>query len=53
VIWMEGGGGRTLWAIPSEQLVVLRLGRQSKDWDASYLPNTLLRGTRGGATATP
>ncbi len=44
VIWMEGGGGRTLWAVPSEQLVILRLGRQSANWDASYLPNTLLRG---------
>ena len=50
VIWMEGGGGRTLWAIPSEQLVILRLGRQSKDWDASYLPNTLLRSLRNQNT---
>lgn len=44
VIWMEGGGGRTVWAIPSQQLVILRLGRASKDWDASRLPNLLLRG---------
>ncbi len=44
VIWMEGGGGRTVWAIPSQQLVIVRLGRASKDWDASMLPNLLLRG---------
>lgn len=44
VIWMEGGGGRTVWAIPSQQLVIVRLGRASKDWDASVLPNLLLRG---------
>ena len=44
VIWMEGGGGRTVWAIPSQQLVIVRLGRASKDWDASKLPNLLLRG---------
>jgi CubicO group peptidase (beta-lactamase class C family) len=44
VIWMEGGGGRTIWAIPSQQLVIVRLGRASKDWDASVLPNLLLRG---------
>lgn len=43
VIWMEGGGGRTVWAIPSQQLVIVRLGRASKDWDASVLPNLLLR----------
>ena len=44
VIWMEGGGGRTVWAIPSQQLVIVRLGRASKGWDASRLPNLLLRG---------
>lgn len=44
VIWMEGGGGRTVWAIPSQQLVIVRLGRAAKDWDASKLPNLLLRG---------
>lgn len=44
VIWMEGGGGRTVWAVPSRQLVIVRLGRASKDWDASKLPNLLLRG---------
>ncbi len=44
VIWMEGGGGRTVWAIPSQQLVIVRLGRASNDWDASRLPNLLLRG---------
>lgn len=46
VVWMEGGGGRTIWAIPSERLVILRLGRGSPGWDASVLPNTLLRGIR-------
>ena len=44
VIWMEGGGGRTIWAVPSQQLVIVRLGRTSKTWDGSVLPNTLLRG---------
>ena len=46
VIWMEGGGGRTIWAIPSRQLVIVRLGRASKSWDASVLPNTLIRGLK-------
>lgn len=43
-IWMEGGGGRTVWAIPSRELVIVRLGRQSKGWDGSVLPNTLVGG---------
>jgi CubicO group peptidase (beta-lactamase class C family) len=46
VLWMEGGGGRTIWAIPSKQLVIVRLGRASKTWDGSVLPNTIYRGLR-------
>ncbi len=46
VVWMEGGGGRTIWAVPAEQLVIVRLGRAARGWDASVLPNTLLRGLR-------
>lgn len=42
VIWMEGGGGRTIWAIPAESLVIVRLGRGSPDWDGSVLPNLLV-----------
>lgn len=44
VLWMEGGGGRTIWAFPDEQLVIVRLGRASPDWDASMIPNLILRG---------
>jgi CubicO group peptidase (beta-lactamase class C family) len=44
VVWMEGGGGRSIWAVPSRQLVIVRLGRASPGWDASVLPNTILRG---------
>jgi CubicO group peptidase (beta-lactamase class C family) len=51
VVWMEGGGGRSLWAIPSQQLVILRLGRASAAWDGSVLPNTILRGLRAAPPA--
>lgn len=51
ILWMEGGGGRTVWAIPSEELVIVRLGRASPTWDAAVLPNTLLRGLRAPARA--
>lgn len=43
-IWMEGGGGRTIWAIPSRQLVIVRLGRASTDWDGSKLVNLIVGG---------
>ncbi len=46
VIWMEGSGGRSVWAIPSLQLVIVRLGHDSPQWDASMLPNTIVRGLR-------
>jgi CubicO group peptidase (beta-lactamase class C family) len=46
VIWMEGGGGRTVWAIPSRELLIVRLGRAAPGWDASALPNMILRGLR-------
>jgi CubicO group peptidase (beta-lactamase class C family) len=51
ILWMEGGGGRAIWAIPSQDLVIVRLGRASPTWDAAVLPNTLLRGLRPAAPA--
>lgn len=50
ILWMEGGGGRAIWAIPSQDLVIVRLGRASPTWDAAVLPNTLLRGLRPAAS---
>jgi CubicO group peptidase (beta-lactamase class C family) len=44
VIWMEGGGGRTVWAIPSRELVIVRLGRAPEPGDGSAIPNAILRG---------
>ncbi|MDG2319360.1 MAG: serine hydrolase [Rhodospirillaceae bacterium] len=44
VVFFEGGGYRTLYIIPSEKMVILRLGKRHPDWDASYLPNTLING---------
>jgi CubicO group peptidase (beta-lactamase class C family) len=51
VVWMEGGGGRMIWAMPSQDLVIVRLGRTSPTWDAAVLPNTILRGLRPAAPA--
>ncbi len=52
IVFFEGGGYRNLYIIPSEDMVILRLGKRHADWDASYLPNTLIRGieeTRSGS----
>lgn len=45
---MEGGGNRTIWAVPSKQLMVMRLGEQDPNWDHAFLVNTLLRGLAHG-----
>lgn len=50
VIWLEGEGGRGIWAVPSQQLVIVRLGRAAASgWDGSELLNTLLAGIRAPA----
>jgi CubicO group peptidase (beta-lactamase class C family) len=42
--FLEGGGYRTLWIVPSKKLAILRLGYASADWDSAFIPNTILRG---------
>ncbi len=42
---MEGGGFRVVFMVPSEDLMILRLGNsQHPDWDHAYLVNAYLRG---------
>jgi CubicO group peptidase (beta-lactamase class C family) len=53
VLFFEGGGYRTLYIIPSEQLVILRLGYADQNWQTSALPNILLSGLASGAEAAP
>jgi CubicO group peptidase (beta-lactamase class C family) len=44
VYFLEGGGGRTLWLLPDQDLVILRLGYFSPEWQTSSLPNLILSG---------
>jgi len=40
---MEGGGNRTVFIVPSKQLVIFRHGQQVSDWDNARLVNMVLR----------
>lgn len=47
----DGNADQVVYVVPSAQLVVLRVGgppprADGKEWDNSFLPNTLLRGIR-------
>lgn len=42
VVFMEGGGFRTVYVVPSEDLMIMRLGHFDNDWDHAYLVNTFL-----------
>lgn len=43
---MEGGGYRTIFIVPSRQLVIFRHGQQDPDWDHAALVNTVLGTSR-------
>lgn len=44
VIYFDGMGGQRVYIIPSAQMVIVRTGAISMDWDDSVLPNLLVRG---------
>ena len=43
VRFMQGGGYRTVYIVPSKQLVILRHGKEVPDWDNAALVNAVLR----------
>lgn len=44
VFYLEGGGYRTMWVLPQQDLVILRLGYFDADWTTSAIPNLILSG---------
>lgn len=46
VSFMEGGGFRMVYSVPSQDLVIFRHGGAVDNWDNAYLVNTALRGIR-------
>ena len=46
VIFIDGYGGQRVYIVPSQELVVVRTGVSSAEWDDAPLVNTLLRAVR-------
>lgn len=46
IVYLDGFGGQRVYAIPSQQLVIVRTGIPQLDWDDARLPNTVLRDPR-------
>jgi CubicO group peptidase (beta-lactamase class C family) len=51
LVLFDGNANQVVYIVPSEQLIILRVGNApprgaAGEWDNSFLPNTLLRGIR-------
>ncbi len=46
VLFMDGAVGQRVYVIPSERMVIVRIGKASMSWDDSELPNRVLAGLR-------
>lgn len=44
VVFMDGAIGQRVYVVPSERLVIVRIGKSSMGWDDSELPNRVLAG---------
>ncbi len=54
VYYIDGYGGQRVYVVPSQQLVIVRVGEVSRDWDNSRLANLVIRGiTLPAATRAP
>ena len=46
VVYLDGSAGQRAYVIPSADMVIVRIGAPSLDWDDSHLPNLLLKGLK-------
>ncbi len=51
VYYIDGYGGQRVYVVPSQQLVVTRIGAVARDWDNSRLPNLMIRGSHQNGAA--
>lgn len=44
VLYLDGYGGQRVYVVPSQRLVIVRIGVTRRDWDDAALPNAVLDG---------
>jgi CubicO group peptidase (beta-lactamase class C family) len=49
-VFFDGFGGQRVYIVPSRDLVIVRIGEPSYDFDDSAIPNTIIAGLK---TARP
>lgn len=42
IVYLDGSGGQRVYIVPSENMVIVRIGAATRSWDDSALPNILL-----------
>lgn len=48
IAYIDGFGGQRVYIVPSRNLVIVRTGVSSTDWDDARLPNAVIRALREG-----
>lgn len=51
-IYLDGKSLQRVYIIPSHDLVVVRIGEKSEEWDDSIIPNTLVNGLQNERTVS-
>lgn len=44
MVFIDGFGGQRVYVVPSQELVIVRMGRAQFNWDDAKIPNAILKG---------